>query len=172
MYVLPWRTISVLIRERLNSSSLEYIHYSLYTWSCYIQAVLYLLVTEMHDLCLRGFMITSSTGNIVDVTDPLCGNSPVTAEFPSQGLVTRSFDFFFDLRLSRRLSKQSWGWWFEMPSRSLWHHCNVMLRGKKKHPPVWLDCNACPDIICFGTPTGRKVFCKNKKRCHSVAFLM
>ena len=38
--------------------------------------------------------------------------------------VTRSFDIFFDLRLNKRLSKQSWGWWFETPSCSLWRHCN------------------------------------------------
>ena len=42
----------------------------------------------------------------------LCGgNSPVTGEFPSQRPVTRSFDVFFDLRLNKRMSKQSWGWW-------------------------------------------------------------
>ena len=35
------------------------------------------------------------------------GNSPV-----SQRPVTRSFDVFFDLRPNKRLSKQSWGWWF------------------------------------------------------------
>ena len=47
----------------------------------------------------------------------LCaGNSPVTGEFPAQRPVTRSFDVFFDLRLNNRLSKQSWGWWFETPS--------------------------------------------------------
>ena len=57
----------------------------------------------------------------------LCaGNSPVTGEFPAKRPVTRSFDVFFDLRLNKRLSKQSWGWWFEMPSCSLWHHCNVL----------------------------------------------
>ena len=51
----------------------------------------------------------------------LCaGNSPVTGEFSSQRPVTRSFDVFFDLRLNKRLSKQSWGWWFETPMRSLW----------------------------------------------------
>ena len=33
------------------------------------------------------------------------GNSPVTC-------------------LNKRLSKQWWDWWFEMPSRSLWRHCN------------------------------------------------
>ena len=56
----------------------------------------------------------------------LCaGNSPVTGEFPAQRPVTRSFDVFFDLHLNKQLSKQSWGWWFETPSRSLWRPCNV-----------------------------------------------
>ena len=32
--------------------------------------------------------------------------------------------FFFDLHPNKRLSEQSWGWWFETPSRSWWHHCN------------------------------------------------
>ena len=52
------------------------------------------------------------------------GNSPVTGEFPAQRPVTQSFDVFFDLRLNKRLSKQSWGCWFEMPSHSLWRYCN------------------------------------------------
>ena len=42
----------------------------------------------------------------------------------SQKPVTRSFDVFFDRRLNNRLSKQSWGWWFETLSRPLWRHCN------------------------------------------------
>ena len=54
------------------------------------------------------------------------GNSPVIGEFPAQRPVTRSFDVFFDLRLSKRLSKQSWGWGFETPSNPLWRHCNVV----------------------------------------------
>ena len=52
------------------------------------------------------------------------GNSPVTGEFPSQRPVMRSFDVFFDLRLNKRLSKQSLDWWFETPSCSLWRHSN------------------------------------------------
>ena len=52
------------------------------------------------------------------------GNSPVTGEFPSQRPVTRSFDVVFDLCLNKRLSKQSWGWWFETPTCPLWRHCN------------------------------------------------
>ena len=45
-----------------------------------------------------------------------------TAQIP----VTWSFDIFFDLILNKRLSKQSWGWWFETPSCLLWRHCNVI----------------------------------------------
>ena len=56
----------------------------------------------------------------------LCAeNLPVTGEFPSQRPVTRIFDVFFDLRLNKRLNKQSWRRWFETPSRSLWRHCIV-----------------------------------------------
>ena len=36
------------------------------------------------------------------------GNSPVPCEFPTQMPVTRSFDVYFDLRLNKRLCKQSW----------------------------------------------------------------
>ena len=62
----------------------------------------------------------------------LCvGNSPVTGEFPAQRPVTRSFDVFFDLRLNKRLSKQSWCWWFETPSRSLWRHYNGLKWNKR-----------------------------------------
>ena len=52
------------------------------------------------------------------------GNSPVTSEVPTQRPVKPSFDVFFDLCLNRRLSKQWWGWWFEMPSCPSWCHCN------------------------------------------------
>ena len=55
----------------------------------------------------------------------LCeGNPPVTDGFSSQRPVTRSFDVSFDLRLNKRLSKQTRRRWFGMPSRSLWRHCN------------------------------------------------
>ena len=57
--------------------------------------------------------------------DICAGNSPVSGEFPAQRPVTRSFDIIFDVRLNKQLSKQSWGWWFEMQSGSLWRHCNV-----------------------------------------------
>ena len=52
------------------------------------------------------------------------GNSQVPGEFPGQRPVVRNFDVFFDLRLNKRLIKQSWGWWSEKLSRPLWRHCN------------------------------------------------
>ena len=52
------------------------------------------------------------------------GNSPVPGEYPAQRPVRRSFDVFFDLRLNQKLSKQSWGWWFETLPRPLRRHCN------------------------------------------------
>ena len=62
---------------------------------------------------------------IFSTLQPLCAdNSPVACEFPAQRPVTLSFDVFYDLCLNKWLSKQSWGWWFEMPTHSLWLHYN------------------------------------------------
>ena len=55
----------------------------------------------------------------------LAGYSPITGEIPSQKPVTLGFAVSFDLCLNKRLSKQSWSWWFETPSRLLWRQCNV-----------------------------------------------
>ena len=71
--------------------------------------------------CLM-IMMTSSNGNISCVSGLLWGEFP--GEFPPQKPVTRSFDGYFDPRPSKWLSKQSWGWWFETPSRLLWRHRN------------------------------------------------
>ena len=70
-------------------------------------------------------MMTSSNGNIFRVTDPLCGNPPVTGEFPAQRPVTRSFDVIFDLRMNTQLSKQSWGWYLRRHRA----HYDVMVMG-------------------------------------------
>ena len=61
------------------------------------------------------------------------GNSPVSGEFPAQRPVTRSFDVFFDLCPNKQLSKQSWGWWFETPSGSLWRHSKGKFNGGRRH---------------------------------------
>ena len=55
---------------------------------------------------------------------------------------------FFDLRLNKRLSKHSWGWWFETLSCPLWRHCNDQSQllatvehtsdPRKGHDGLWL----------------------------------
>ena len=48
--------------------------------------------------------------------------SPVSS--PHKGQWRGALMFFFDLRLYKRLSKQSSGWWFETLPSPLWRHCN------------------------------------------------
>ena len=53
-------------------------------------------------------MMTSSNGNIFRVTGHLCGEITGPRRIPAQRPLTRSFDVFFDLRLKKRLCKQSY----------------------------------------------------------------
>ena len=69
-------------------------------------------------------MMTSSNGTFSALLAHCEGNPSVTGNFPSQRPLTRNFVVFFDLRLNKRLSKQSRRRWFETPSRSLWRRCN------------------------------------------------
>ena len=48
-------------------------------------------------------------------------------EFPSQNPVTRSFDVFFDLHLSKPLTKKSRRRRIEMSPRPLWRRRNGLL---------------------------------------------
>ena len=57
--------------------------------------------------------------NIFRVTGFFAGNSSVTGVFFSQRPLTHSFNVFFDLRLNKRLNKQTTHRLFETPSRSL-----------------------------------------------------
>ena len=82
------------------------------------------------------------------------GNSPVPGKFPTQRPVTRSFDVFFDLRLNKRLSKQSRGWWFETLSRPLWRHRNVLWQRDSvgdyhpQHKDLWICYLTKTHILC------------------------
>ena len=67
------------------------------------------------------FIMTSSNGNIFHVTGPLCGEFTGDQWIPCM----RSSDVSFDLRLKKHVSKPSWGWSFETPLHSLWHHCDI-----------------------------------------------
>ena len=97
----------------------------------------------------------------------LCaGNSPVTGEFPSQRPVTRSFGVSFHLHLNKWLSKQSWGWWSETPSRPLWRHyngtwlmrpsCIISLQGfaRKSNRLAWLPRRDLPTYCPRSSTTG------------------
>ena len=87
-------------------------------------------------------IMTSSNGNIFRVTGHLCGKFTGHRWIPlTIRSVTRRFYVFFDLRLNKWLSKQSWGWWFETPSRPLWRHCNAFgRRGRKiKTRTKWIN---------------------------------
>ena len=69
---------------------------------------------SIHEFSSLVDMITSSNGNIVRVTGPLCGEFTGRRWIPrTQKPVTRSFDVFFHLCLKRQLSKQWRRWWFE-----------------------------------------------------------
>ena len=70
-------------------------------------------------------VITIINGNIFRVTGPFWGNPSVTGSFPSQWQMTPSFEVFFDLRLNKRLSKQSRRRWFQTPLFSSWRHCKA-----------------------------------------------
>ena len=72
--------------------------------------------------------MTSSNGKMFRVTGHLCG------EFPVKMPVTRNLDVFFDLRLNKWLSNQSWGMWCETLSRPLWRHNNVSQSPLIPHP--------------------------------------
>ena len=66
--------------------------------------------------CSTQSMMTSSNENIFRVTGHLYGEFTGDRWIPRTKTRARSFDVFFDLRLNKRLSKQSWGWWFDLQS--------------------------------------------------------
>ena len=78
--------------------------------------------------------MTSSNGNIFRVTGHLL-NSPHRGEW-------REVLIFFYMCPNKRLSKLSWNWWFETPSRSLWRHCNVCL-----HQYAWYHDSTSKNLV-------------------------
>ena len=70
-------------------------------------------------------MMTSSNENIFRVAGPLCGEFTDHQWIPRTKATNAELWYCFDLGLNERLSKQSWGWWFEKPSRQLWRQSNV-----------------------------------------------
>ena len=121
---LPFWSADTIFDRRFGSTFDRVMHWSGTQPSHDSMLAYHQLDPHEHILSIQVNMMTSSNGSVFRVTGPLCG------EFTghrSQRPVTRNFDAFFDLRLKKRLSKQSWGWWFETPSRSLWRHCNEIV---------------------------------------------
>ena len=117
--------------------------YSMLCLLCYIMLCLMSYDTDVtwHDIDIAIDIVIDMTWRCHQMETfsallAICaGNSPVTGEFSTQRPVTRSFDVFFDMRLGERLSKQSWGLWFETPSRPLWRHINDMIW----YDTIWYD---------------------------------
>ena len=62
--------------------------------------------------------------------------------FPSQRPVTRSFYVFFDMCISKRLSKKMRHRWLETPLRSLWCHCNEPTGSKPLETETKQECKS------------------------------
>ena len=69
-----------------------------------------MFIYVLHSLILHQFMMPSSNGNIFRVSGPLCGEFTGYRWIPPTNASDVEFDASFDLRLNKRLSKQSWGW--------------------------------------------------------------
>ena len=110
------------------------------------------------DMARVVIMMTSSNGNISALLAFCEGNPPVTGGFPLQRPVTWSFDVFFDVRMNKRLSKQSRCRWFKTPWRSLLRHCNdapaVSLWQTFQHYYI-IQIHKCP-LRTQRTPVGHK----------------
>ena len=102
---IPWEAVCNTggVLPYLASSRNEYSRYIIFLACINHAPSVVLLVLNM------------MTRHLMETFSPLlaicAGNSTVTGEFPAQRPVTRSFDVFFDLRLNKRWSEQSWGWW-------------------------------------------------------------
>ena len=70
-------------------------------------------------------MMTSSNGNIFRATGHLCEEFTGPRWIPLTKASAAEF-WCFLWSLNKRLSKQSWGWWFGTLSCPLWRHCNAV----------------------------------------------
>ena len=98
--------------QRMNRTFVSFIHYISNSWR-------FRLIT--HFQTIGKVLLHSWWRHQMETLSALL----VPGEFPAQRPVTRSFYVFFDLRLNKRLKKQSWGWWFETLPRPVWRHSNV-----------------------------------------------
>ena len=80
--------------------------------------------------------------------------SPVDS--PHKGQWRGASMFFFYLCLNNRLSKQSWGWWLQTPSCSLWRHYNDF--AIKKNEPKTAKLGVCDHNNLIESWRSRSIF--------------
>ena len=105
-------------------------------------------VSKLGPMLIRDWHLMASWNqNIFRVTGSLWGESIDHRRIPLQRPVTRGFDVFFDLRLNKRLSKQSRRRWFETPSGVTAMPWWVLIFGI-----IFLTEKQCPDVadLCPG----------------------
>ena len=111
-------------------------------------------------------MVTSSNGSIFRVTGPLCGEFTGPRWIPLTKASDAELWCFLWSAPDKWSSKQSWGWWFETLSRSLWRHCNVSLKINQHLSMYWFGAirqqaitwaNADPDLCRNMASLGRIV---------------
>ena len=73
-------------------------------------------------------MVTSSNGSIFRFTGHLCGEFTGPRWIPRTKASDAGLWCFLWSTSDKRLSKHSWGWWFETLSGPLWRQRNVNIR--------------------------------------------
>ena len=121
------------------------------------------LFVNGHYLILSISMMTSSNGNIFRVTGHLCAEFTGLRWIPRTKASDAELWCFLWSVPDKRLSKQSWGWWFETQSGSLWRHSNA--RGSL-HCHVWY----CKIALVAAMPQGKMWVATLKPKRHWLHF--
>ena len=88
----------------------------------------------------KDIMMTSSNRNIFRITGPLCGEFTGHRWISDTKVNDAELWCFLWSAPEWRLSKQSWGWWFETPSHQLWHHCYDSWAFMFYFLSIWTSC--------------------------------
>ena len=97
-------------------------------WFCFFCSCEHVCITRICGFrwYIHPYMMTSSNGNIFRVTGHLCGEFTGLRWIPRTKASDAELWCFLWSAPDKRLSKQSWGWWLETLSCSLWRHRNVL----------------------------------------------
>ena len=90
----------------------------------------------------------------------------------SERPVTQSFGVLFDVRLDKRLSKQSGNRWFETPSRPLWYHSDVGKVAADVPRDVWLTVSGNHAQFVLSSPNMQSIECNKNPRILPLLFAL